>query len=675
MKNTLTRIFLITLTTVLLICTMAGISVFATEAEADSYEIKSINVIHDEKSIVLIAVDLPSDTELTEAPDVKVTYTFDGETLDAKFHSYLYIEKYGAYYPCYYTVGIAPVDIAEEVVATAYKTGASADEAKAKSVSLAEYLYTRLYRDDVISATKGDDLDRRGMYLALLEYGSYAQNVFHNNKAENAGDLRTLANKLIYVTAKGATVNGVDALLIEKSAEITIEGTPEVPSGSVLLGWQATTYDENGNIIAITPLDSNTYTAENTTVISPAYKNIYEDYEDGECANSIDNTGGGGTAAIVKENDNSFYRVSKPADTKTKEYIYIPNSGITFDDSDCVVFEAKLRITYDYANIGSFDILYGNYNGLKKLTFSNAAGSKALSFTDWRSGASKTIGGDTGVNVGEWFNLRIENYLDASNNTIARIYINGVYFGESTNAGVLGSASADHNYSNITILSNNNMLNCTVDIDDSYVGEGNMKTIDEVANDFENSTIAANGGVVTNSNITATLKADAATSFSIAKKEDGNYLLIDVQDKNSYLTISKTYDDADGANRLVFEADVMYTSDFRTDLHYAEVYNTTNVALYNDTGIQRPICYGTWPAYTLSNTYVKLGQWFKYRAEYTNDESGNIVVVVYVNGNEIYRCTTTRTTDVSTIKNIQVISSQPGQIGLDNVKFYYDVAK
>ena len=193
-RNQLTKIFLAVLCTTLLVCAIAGIQSFAADTETNTYDIKAINVIHDEKSIVLIAVDLPSDTALTEAPDVEVSYAFDGESFDAKFHSYLYIEKYGNYYPCYYTVGIAPVDIAEEIVAVAYKTGAEPDMVKADSISLAEYLYTRLYRDDVISATEGDDLDRRGMYLALLEYGSYAQNVFHNNKAENAEDQRTMGN-------------------------------------------------------------------------------------------------------------------------------------------------------------------------------------------------------------------------------------------------------------------------------------------------------------------------------------------------------------------------------------------------------------------------------------------------------------------------------------------------
>ena len=92
-RNHLAKIFLVALTAALLIGAMAGIAVFATDAEADTYEIKSINVIHDEKSIVLIAVDLPSYTELATAPNVKVDYTLYGETLDAKFHSYQYIEK------------------------------------------------------------------------------------------------------------------------------------------------------------------------------------------------------------------------------------------------------------------------------------------------------------------------------------------------------------------------------------------------------------------------------------------------------------------------------------------------------------------------------------------------------------------------------------------------------
>ena len=159
MKNSLTKLFVTVISIVLLIGAVAGITVLANEEET-TYDIKSINVVHDEKSIVLIAVDLPSDTQLEAPPAVTVGYTFGGKETTALFHSYQYIDKYGAYYPCYYTVGIAPVDIAEDITAFAYKTGAEADKAKSKSISLAEYLYIRLYRDDVISATDGDDLDR-----------------------------------------------------------------------------------------------------------------------------------------------------------------------------------------------------------------------------------------------------------------------------------------------------------------------------------------------------------------------------------------------------------------------------------------------------------------------------------------------------------------------------------
>ena len=227
MKNSLTKLFVTVLSIVLLIGAVAGISVLANEA--DAYEIKSINVIHGDTTNVLIAVDLPSDTELGAAPAVEVTYSFGGETRTAEFHSYQYIAKYGAYYPVYYTVGIPAKDMGEAVVAEAHKSGSDAKGAE-KSTGVANYLYTRLYKDLIIEAADGEDADRKEMYLALLNYGAWAQKVLWNNKAENADNQRTLVTDYVCVAAKGATVNGSDILLLEKSAAVTLAGAPAAPA-------------------------------------------------------------------------------------------------------------------------------------------------------------------------------------------------------------------------------------------------------------------------------------------------------------------------------------------------------------------------------------------------------------------------------------------------------------
>ena len=648
MKNSLTKLFVTVLSIVLLIGAVAGITVLAEDAET-AYDIKSINIIHDEKSIVLIAVDLPSDTALTEAPDLKVSYTFDGETLDAKFHSYQYIEKYGKYYPCYYTVGIAPVDIAEKVVAVAYKTDAIADEAKAKSMSLAEYLYLRLYRDDIISATEGDDADRRGMYLALLEYGSYAQKVFHNNKPENAEDQRTLANELIYVTAKGATVNGADGVLLDKSADVTFAGAPAAPAEYKLAGWQVTTYDGEGNVIETALLDSSTYTAAKTAVIFPTYAKAWEDFEDGASSvygDSVNKC----TTSYETEEGNTFFHTAKTV--AADDYIYIPKNVIDYADGNCLVFETKLRINHDTETEFIVRIRMGGYVGTELLYMGNRDSNDRTKISVQEGSVSKTF---PGIKTNEWFDLRIECNVDESNQiTSSNIYVNGVYVGTNTTA---VSPSA---FDRITVQSNINVSG-GVDFDNTYFGEGKMKSAEEVsAIDFENSTVASAGGAVIGSTVTVT--PNATSSVSIAGDDD-KYLSFAVSGGANNVTIRPMFPKESGADKFVFEADVRMdnhalfnffgndTTAPQSRFYFYKDGTTTRLALGSEMGGKAPY------------TGVNAGDWFKLKIE---QQGAN--VKVYINGNLLTEATSTRDSANITAVQVYTFSQATGTIDFDDIK-------
>lgn len=672
MKNNLTKLFVTVLSIVLLIGAVAGISVLANEA--DAYEIKSINVIHGDTTNVLIAVDLPSDTELGAAPAVEVTYSFGGETRTAEFHSYQYIAKYGAYYPVYYTVGIPAKDMGEAVVAEAHKSGSDAKGAE-KSTGVANYLYTRLYKDLIIEAAEGEDADRKEMYLALLNYGAWAQKVLWNNKAENADNQRTLVTDYVCVAAKGATVNGSDILLLEKSAAVTLAGAPAAPAEYKLAGWQATSYDKAGKAIETKLLDTATYTPTASTLISPAYARAWEDYEDGKTSNSIDNTGGGATATIVTEGGNSFYRVAKPEGKAAQEYIYTPNAALTYTDSDCVVYEAKLRVDFDTSNQGSFAILYGRYNGFRKFSVQNeAAGSEELTISDWRDGAQTTLSGRIGVKVGEWFTFRVENYKDASDNLIARVYINGVYFGESTNAKTdMDVYPGSWNFNNVTISSNNNMLNCKLDIDDVYVGEGKMYGFDDIVNDFENSTVASTGGKVSHSNATVAIK-NAGSSVEIAEENGNKFLQYNVDPAAGWMecvVVKPTVPAVNGSDKFVFEADVrtqtgtVLLNPFGTDSDGAEGQKT-HVYFYVDGGMIRfnYALNNTWGKWL--NTSAKAGEWFNVRLEY---EGTN--VKIFVDGDLLFEATNPDNKISENIKqmNIYTFSGSKGDTWcIDNLR-------
>ena len=653
MKNTLTKIFLVTLTTVLLIGAMAGISVFATDAEADTYEIKSINVIHEANSIVLIAVDLPSDTELTTAPDVVVDYTLNGETQTAKYHSYQYIEKYGKWYPAYYTVGIAPVDISESVTAVAYKTGAAQDASKAKSTSLAEYLYTRLYRDDVISATEGDDLDRKGMYLALLEYGSYAQNVFWNNKAENAENQRTLANEYFYVCSGEATVDGGESVLLSESAAVTLAGAAVAPAEYVQTGWSVKKYDKDGTYLGTEQVSGTTYTVESNAVVVPTYARAWEDYEDGTSSNY----GDGDNKCKVSyetEDGNTFYRAAK-TETSADDYIYIPLNTTDYADGNCTVFETKLRINHEGTTEFIVELKLNSWNGTNILYFGNSNADDRTSIRVSNGSISATY---PGIYTNEWFDVRVECYMDDSNNvTSSNVYINGVYIGTNTTVATLSSDLTRG------VVKSNINVSGGVDLDNTYFGEGKANTFDDVVNDFENSAVASTGGKVSGSNATVTLKnASAGAASSIGETDGNKHLDIAIGGWMDLVTFKPTVPAAEGHTKFVFEADFKATKQVMFNLFGTDTSSpSTKIYFHNDTSD------GTW-GFNYGSDWKKPANAVRGEWAHVRIECNATTLYVYLNGTLIYEAASASYTGISAVYMYTFSGGAGDTISIDNVK-------
>ena len=114
---------------------------------------------------------------------------------------------------------------------------------------------------------------------------------------------------------------------------------------------------------------------------------------------------------------------------------------------------------------------------MQKFSFQSYTDSEYVGISDWRDGAQTSFStSNIGAKVGEWFTLRIENYENEAGELIARVYVNGNLLGESTNTGVLGSASANHHLNNLVIRVNNNIdaTNGSLDIDDIYFGVDKM---------------------------------------------------------------------------------------------------------------------------------------------------------------------------------------------------------
>ena len=234
MKTNLTKILVLTLSLALLVGVAIGITV---SAEEYSYEIKSMNISHGDNTIVLVAVDAPATGVAPEG--VEVTYVdANGETLTAKYYGDLNV--YGTTYPIYYTKGIPAKDIGQDVIATVSLNGEAKDS---ENVSVAEYLYGKLYKEEYIKATDGKDLNKKNLYLNLLDYAASAETVLWNDKDANADDQRVLVTDKFYVYAEGQIED-----VLASNETFTLNYTGEIPEGYAFSGYWVSTV---GGTIAI----------------------------------------------------------------------------------------------------------------------------------------------------------------------------------------------------------------------------------------------------------------------------------------------------------------------------------------------------------------------------------------------------------------------------------------
>ena len=180
MKTNLTKILVLVLSLALLVGAVIGIS---ASAEEYTYEIKSMNIAHGDTTVVLVAVDAAATGVAPEG--VTVTYVdADGVAQTAKYYGDLSV--YGTTYPVYYTKGISAKDLGQDVIATV----TVGDEVKdTMNASVAEYLYGKLYKEGYINATATKDVNRKNLYLNLLDYAASAETVLWNDKDENAENI------------------------------------------------------------------------------------------------------------------------------------------------------------------------------------------------------------------------------------------------------------------------------------------------------------------------------------------------------------------------------------------------------------------------------------------------------------------------------------------------------
>ena len=413
-----TKLFVLILSLALLIG--SAVCVAASADEGADYGIKSVNIAHGDKIQVLIAVDAPN-LDAAEAEQLTVTYTYNGETIEADYWKMMDIYKNGTLYPVFYTVGIAMKDIGESIVAQV-GNGAPMD------ISVADYLYTKLAKEGFAFATEGEDAGRKNLYLTLLNYGAQAQEVLWNNKHPEAP--RTLVTSVIPVyAANGVTVDGQSGLLKLSLAEAGRVDIAYTGAG-ILDGYKIT--DANG--VRYVSAGSTAAYVNGITKIEPVYLNVEAtvyDFE-GEYTNNDEAvlneltfadgvvvTSGGGDnrnsnqlASVVYEEGRGNYlnMYSDPrVDNNRSHGAILPKAEVLSENPNVTVLQFDIKDRSNNWYDTEF-LCMGPYIYLGRNIAKNDSERISLGYDEWNT-------------------VRLEAYIDLG---VLQVYINGVYSGSFT---------------------------------------------------------------------------------------------------------------------------------------------------------------------------------------------------------------------------------------------------
>ena len=253
------RVLIIVLSVVLLIASTFALLASATDSEEGHYSIIAKNVIFGEKTHIVFAVN----TEIENADNIKVAYFYENspeKIYHAEYYpDFPYTDKNGTEdtsddvrCPAYITHGFAPNNYTDKIYAVAY-VGDSIPTSGHTEYSIAEYLYSKLYRDGYVAKTD----KRAALYKSMLEFSGNAQEVLDNDPInnpfydENNPETLITEYRIVYTSLDGATVNGKDKSTLVKFGESVKLLAPEADSeGLPFDSWQL--YDaEKGNLIKV----------------------------------------------------------------------------------------------------------------------------------------------------------------------------------------------------------------------------------------------------------------------------------------------------------------------------------------------------------------------------------------------------------------------------------------
>lgn len=430
-----------------LMCTLIGIS---ANNESGKLDVVALNVAYGDRIQLIVAVD-PSGNANS---DVEVTYTLNSKTYTANIHPDM---TYGAdSYPVFYTDGISMKDIADNVVFEAHvkNSGAIGDS---RSTSVANYFYTRLYKDGIInSAENTDDYKRKTLYENCLAYGASAQDVL-----VNIGNAKpeTLVTSYVFVWSDDANVK-VDGINASSTLAPGSVITPAYAGEGTITEW--TLLNVAGQVISTVnygdeiTLAEHTKLVAGTVVVPPVVEDTVTvmDYQNGASNAFVSSKDADGNAVtgtwasnsslsmgLTTDGENTFLQVRNTANSGKvgKTEVQLSN---TVQTGNCYTFETKINIKGASAGYNFAQLKFVNNNGGEAVNLF-----LGYATVDGKSGfAIATTGDNASVATGTklfdatdkvittatgWFTLKIEFYFggvgtENAKNTFMKLYVDDI---------------------------------------------------------------------------------------------------------------------------------------------------------------------------------------------------------------------------------------------------------
>lgn len=494
--------------------------------------------------------------------------------------------------PCYVfiTAGVAAKDMDKSFYVVAESDGVKSD---VKEYSVAEYLYERLYGDQIAFALDAIGKAQADLYKSVLQMGKNAQELLFNHDDNPDNDRTTFVTDLYYVAAASG-INGAHGTINGTKKGVLTDGTEELSfatdytTKSIPLSWDIRYIDKDGNVSAIRNQQIDKITPTSHMIITPSELVTLPDSYDMENISSfsssyfktgnskttfvsIDEFNGSRAAKVSLEYTGSYYEFYNGIiKTETNPTHIVYDTDISFNP---VFREGKTSAYLRFQFTGKSV----NGSSCKAYTIYLHAYSNGTRYVSTSSGT-----GGTKVEVtGDSVHLRViyrSEVVDGVKKMVADTYVNGEYFNTVTSAMVYTNSTDGITANDVSDITWVSIVPETAGCDTGSVIYQDNITFAKLAKYTVANTLSDSGRHEIDGLKEIPASFASGSTASIVDYNGSSAIKFDMTSSNDEKLNFYTQSVAENADKFIFEADI---SDFHPARSIIAFYDANGTKLYN----------------------------------------------------------------------------------------------